>query len=587
MAVLRVVKGSCPGQLVELHGERMVMGRHPNCHIVLDNAAVSRNHAQILESHGSYYLEDLRSRNGTLINGQRIRGRTELRDNDELKVCDVVFSFHLGVPPDSGVQSAPGVKPPAVGVEARTAPTLSSPNFVDVTPSPPPAFSAQLFDGSTESSSIISSLDLSSFKHPRISVRPEVKLQAVLEISSNLGKTLELQAVLPKILESLFKIFPQADRCFAVLKNVESGKLEIKAMRTRREEQAHTARLSSTILNQAMREARALLSADAVDDDRFDFSESVANLQIRSLMCAPLVGHSGEALGVIQIDTLGVRQQFSEEDLEVLASVAAQTALVVENSNMHAAVIKQRDLERELEFATQVQLGFLPTERPRLAGYQFYDFYEAAYRVGGDFFDYVLLPDGRIAVGLGDVAGKGISAALLMARLYSSARYELLTRPTIASAMAGLNETLASSGLGHRFVTLVFAVIDPRTHVVTIVNAGHMAPLVRDIHGDVQKVGSEDSGLPLGIKPDTEYKQTQWTLAPGDTMVLYTDGVTEAMTSANEIYGLKRLTEFLSHAPVEVEPLGEALVEDVERYCAGEPQRDDICLICFRRVPGE
>lgn len=586
MAVLRVIKGSCPGQLVELHGERMVMGRHPNCHIVLDNGAVSRNHAQILESHGSYYLEDLRSRNGTLLNGQRIRGRTELRDNDEVKVCDVVFSFHMGAPPETEVPPPAGAKPAPLGVEARNAATVSSPNFVEK-PQAPSSFAAQLFDGSTDSSSIISSLDLSSFKHPRISVRPEVKLQAVLEISSNLGRALELETILPKILESLFKIFPQADRCFAVLKNQETGKLEIKAMRTRREDQVHTARLSTTILNQAMREARALLSADAVDDDRFDFSESVANLQLRSLMCAPLVAHSGEALGVIQIDTLGVRQQFKEDDLEVLASVAAQAALVVENTYMHAAILKQRDLERELEFATQVQLGFLPTERPRLAGYQFYDFYEAAYRVGGDFFDYVSLPDGRIAVGLGDVAGKGISAALLMARLYSSARYELLTRPNVSSAMAGLNETLASSGLGHRFVTLVFAVIDPRTHVVTIVNAGHMAPLLRDVHGRVQKVGAEESGLPLGIKPDTEYKQTQITLAPGDMLLLYTDGVTEAMTAANEIYGLKRLTEFLNHAPLEVEPLGEALVEDVEKFCAGEPQRDDICLICFRRTPDE
>ena len=101
MAVLKVIKGSCPGQLVELLGERNVMGRHPSCQIVLDNAAVSRNHAQILESHGTYYLEDLRSRNGTLRNGKKIQGRTEVNDRDEIRVCEVVLRFYQGMPEDS------------------------------------------------------------------------------------------------------------------------------------------------------------------------------------------------------------------------------------------------------------------------------------------------------------------------------------------------------------------------------------------------------------------------------------------------------------------------------------------------------
>src|SRR5205814_7547220 len=101
VAVLMVIKGSCPGQLVELVGERMVMGRHPSCQIVLDNAAVSRNHAQILENHGTYYLEDLRSRNGTLLNGKKIQGRTEMNDRDEIRVCEVVLRFYQGMPEDS------------------------------------------------------------------------------------------------------------------------------------------------------------------------------------------------------------------------------------------------------------------------------------------------------------------------------------------------------------------------------------------------------------------------------------------------------------------------------------------------------
>ncbi len=580
MAVLKVIRGSCPGQLVELEGERMVMGRHPNCQIVLDNAAVSRNHAQILESHGSYFLEDLRSRNGTLINGQRIRGRTELHDGDEVKVCDVLFSFHLGAPPGAGGgRLAGGARhedisddTPAAGATIMGADgNLRSTDLID--------------ERTDDNSSIISSLDIASARHARMAVRPEVKLRAVMEISTNLAQTLELDGMLPKILESLFNIFPQADRGFVVLKDPDTEKLVVKTMRTRNGDRVQTTPLSTTIIREAMNEGRAVLTANALGDRRFDQSKSIADLRIRSLMCAPLLGHDGAALGVIQIDTLDIRQQFSQDDLDVLASVAAQAALAVENATLHTSVLKQRDLERELEFATQVQLGFLPTERPKLPGYEFYDFYEAAYRVGGDFFDYVLLPDGRVAVGLGDVAGKGIPAALLMARLYSAARYELLTRPTAAAAMTGLNEVLATSGLGHRFVTLVFAIIDPRRDTVVVVNAGHMAPLLRNLAGEVSKVAPDESGLPLGVKPDVNYKQAEVQLALGDTLVLFTDGVTEAMNSRNEMYGNKRLVAFLEQAPQDVESLGEALVEDVEKFCEGRPQRDDVCLICFRRVP--
>jgi len=585
VAVLRVIKGSSPGQLVELHGERMVMGRHPHCHIVLDNAAVSRNHAQILESHGSYYVEDLRSRNGTLVNGQRIRGRTELKDGDQVKVCDLIFSFHYGAPPELETPTPPFIPRAGdrgkVGAQSMLA-TVTDESFLDLPETP-----ARLVDEPpSDKSSIITTLDVPSSKHPRITVRPDVKLRAVMDISRDLAKTLDFDSVLPKILESLFNIFPQADRGFVVLKDGDSNQLAVKAMRNRREDDdAQAARVSTTILKEAMRDGRAILSADASSDKRFHHSDSIASMQIRSVMCVPLVTQAGDALGVIQIDTRDMKQQFSQDDLDLLTSVAAQAALAIENASLHSSLLKQHDLDRELEFATQVQLGFLPTERPRLNGYQFYDFYEAAYRVGGDFFDYVLLPDGRVAIGLGDVAGKGVPAALLMARVYSAARYELIAKPTVAEAMCGLNSGISSSGLGHRFVTFVCAVLDPKTHELTMVNAGHLPPLLRDAKGKVIKIACDDSGLPLGVKQDYEYHQSTIRLASGDTVVMFTDGVTEAMNLENEIYGMKRLTAFLKQAPDDVEPLGENLVEDVEKFGAGRSQRDDVCLICFRRMP--
>ncbi|MSR57120.1 MAG: FHA domain-containing protein [Planctomycetaceae bacterium] len=592
MAVLKVIKGSCPGQLVELSGERMVMGRHPACQIVLDNAAVSRNHAQILESHGTYFLEDLRSRNGTQLNGEKILGRTELKDDDEIRVCEVVMRFYQGSPPPSDVL-APEAQVILHEIDNKS--SGQAPTMIDISKLMPsqagpmmPGLGAGLkppvvTDDDSDSSSIITSLDLSTNRHPRIAVRPEAKLRAVMEITQNLVRTLKINEALPKILESLFKIFPQADRGFIVLKDPITGQLVVKAQRTRREDVGDSARLSMTILKQAMNKARAILSADAASDIRFNLSESVANLRIRSVMCVPLVSSSNEPQGAIQIDTIDSALQFSEDDLEVLASVAAQASLVLENAQLHLAAMRQRDLERDLDFASQVQIDFLPKERPRVEGYEFYDFYEAAQSVGGDFFDYVRLPDGRIVVSVGDVAGKGVPAALLMARVYADARYELLSQPTVSDAMRHLNMAVCSSGLGHRFITMAFVVLDPRAHTLAIVNAGHLPPLLRTHKGKVDSVGSTTAALPLGIKSDTVYGQTSVTIGPGDSLVMFTDGVTEAMNKATELYGVARLTAFLKKAPPQAEPLGEAIVADVEAFCDGEPQRDDMCLICFHR----
>ena len=591
MAILEVISGSCPGQIVELLGERMVMGRHPTCHIVIDNAAVSRNHAQILENHGAYYVEDLRSRNGTQINGKTVKGRVELQENDEIRVCEMAFRFRTSGSPEqsSTVISRRQLEPEEVRTDQRAA-TVGEEvikGFLDADTSPAKRKPHHIEPDSLDGSSIISTLDVASTRHPRIAVRPEAKLRAVLEISKTLGNALDLTQVLPRILDGLFHIFPQADRGAIVLKDPDSNELHIEALKNRRDDPGQSDRLSSQIIHKAMKSAQAILSTDVQKDvqaERFSKSDSVYGMRVCSLMCAPLVGHGGESQGVIQLDTRDTRQQFSQDDLDVLASVAAQAVLAVENARLHASVMHKRDLERELQFAHQVQLGFLPTERPHLPGYEFYDFYEAAYRVGGDFFDYVPLPDGRVAMALGDVAGKGVPAALLMARMYASARYELLSRPTAAGAMDGLNNGLVAGGVGHRFVTMILAILDPRTHVLTMVNAGHLPPLRRDASGKVTKIGDKESGLPLGVKPDYGYHESQVTLAPGDSVLMFTDGVTEAMNPANDMYGSRRLLDYFAQAPEAIDLVGEQLIADIESFCENCDQRDDICVIGFQRL---
>lgn len=557
MAVLRMIEGDNPGQIFELQGERMVFGRHPGCQVVLDNAAISRHHAQILDCHGSYFLEDLHSRNGTQLNSEPIEGRTELHEADEIRLCDFQFRFHEKTPPDDDSSSR-------VTAVVRT-PSESERSLVD--------------SGASDRSSIVTTLEASSSGGLRLNVNPEVKLRAVVEISHSLASVLDVDQVLSKILDGLFKIFPQADQGFILFKETNPDKMIVKATKSRRPEQDDSVPISMTIVRQAMETGEAILSANALDDSRFDASESLTNLRIRSVMCVPLVPKNGGALGVIQLATQEIRYQFSEDDLDLLASVASQSAFAIENANLHQAAMVRRELERELEFAMQVQLGFLPNERPKLACYEFFDYYEAAQRVGGDYFDYVTLPDGKIAITMADVAGKGVPAALLMARLYSSARFHLLTKQSAAEALTGLNGEIATSGLGHRFITCVMAILDPESHQVSVANAGHLPPLRRAANGEVEMLARDISGMPLGIVREQEFRDAQLTFEPGDTWILYTDGITEAMNPKKAIYGPQRLCEYLTDGPADLEDLVKGIVTNVEAFCRGRAQSDDMCLV--------
>ena len=353
--------------MVEVAGERTVLGRHPNCEVVLDNVAVSRHHAQILENHGHFYLEDLRSRNKTFLNGTPIDGRVQLDNGDQIKICDLAFTFY----DQPSTEEALSALPQSVDLTAL--------DFSDV--------SSSGADGPSETSSIISTLEVSSSSGLRLDVKPEVKLRAVLEISNAVGQVLDQQEVLHKVLDCLFSIFPQADEGFVLLKGDEDNKLSVEATKLRTERDDKTVRVSMTVVKQVMQTAQAVLSGDAMEDAQIPTSASLAEFQIRSMMCVPLIGKSGEPFGVLQLDSKNLRQQFSEDDLEVLVSVASQVTLAVENAKLHTAMLRQRDMQRDMEFASQIQLGFLPNESPRLTGYEFCGYYEAAQDVGGDYFD--------------------------------------------------------------------------------------------------------------------------------------------------------------------------------------------------------
>jgi phosphoserine phosphatase RsbU/P len=561
MAILQLLKGDGPAEELQIAGDRAVLGRHPDCDIVLDAASVSRQHAQISKQDKQYFVEDLHSRNGTFVNGRLIQGRHLLQDGDRLKICDLALTFYTNQPSDRLLEVTRGS-------------SSSGSSIALIVDDPEP----------TATSTIVSKLDVaSSHGSVRLTVNAEIKLRAMIEIAHNLGKAVSLDTVLGKLLDSLFKIFIQADRGFVILRQVD-GTLVPKAIKHRRPDMEDQIRISRTIVNQVMATQDAVLSADATNDSRFDTSQSIADLRIRSMMCAPLVDSEGHSLGVIQVDTGDQRQRFQREDLDVLASVASQAAIAVSNAQLHETALKQQSLERDLELAHKVQRGLLPSAPPQVAGYHFFDFYEPANQVGGDYYDYVELPGNRLAVVLGDVSGKGVGAALIMAKLSGEVRFCLASEADPAAAMNRINSSFSRSGWQDRFVTFVLAVLDTTRHEITVVNAGHMPPLLRHSQGKVEPVGSDQAGLPLGIDADFQYEQHTRQFVPGDYLTLFTDGISEAMNAAGELYGLDRLREQLATPAAPVAGLGRLILDDVKRFVGGRPQSDDMCLACFGRA---
>lgn len=538
----------------------MVLGRHPACDIVLESGAVSRQHARVLKIDGEYYIEDLHSRNGTLVNDDQIAERQLLCDGDHLGICDLEFIFRLGTNEFPRVSSATQRESPGEAM------------MVDD-------------DAPLRSSTIMSKMSVETGSSGLgLEVNSESKLKALLEISRNLGQALGMADVLPKLLDSLFSIFAQADRGFIVLLDQRTGKVVPKAIKYRRQDDTQTLRISRTIVDNVMRTKEAILSADAASDSRFDMAESIVDFQIHSMICAPLVNRDGEAMGVLQLDTLDARNRFDRDDLDLLVAVACQAAFAVENAQLHESALKDQALQRELSVAHEVQRGFLPIAAPRIPEYDFFEFYEPANQLGGDYYDYIELPGGRLAVVVADVSGKGISASLLMAKLSAETRYFLASEPDPAQAIGRLNRGFCGSFWEDRFVTMVVAVLDPRKHEATIVNAGHLPPMWRRGPRLVEPVGQEESRLPLGVDADVDYVPFTMQLSPGDALVLYTDGISEAMNDRDELYGMRRLYDLLNSDVERVPLLGRSILDDVKQFVGTRSQSDDMCLACFGRT---
>ena len=551
--VLEVMQGPQAGTRFRLEPGRTIVGRHPSCGIVLDAVSVSRQHAAIEVEGNQAWIEDLGSRNGTAVDGRRISGRHTLSDGQHLRIGDQRLAFSSSAP--LTVEHLLGSGAFAIGdlVEEGADSVILSAVEVPVRP--------ELATGD-----------------------PEKLLRAAGGLDRAIGASVVLEEVLPRTLDGLFQIFPQAERGFLLLVEPESRRLVIRASKFAPTVEAGPLLLSRSLMDRVMQSRQALLSADVSADSGIDVRDSVADCGIRSVMCVPFLRADGDVLGVLQLDRRDTRTPFHRHDLDLLAGVTTQVTLAIEQAQAHEERLSREQLRRDLELANRVQQALLPSRPPEIPGYESFDYYEPARQISGDFFSYVPLPGGRTAVVLADVSGKGMSAALVMAALAADVRYCLASESDVATAVGRMNESFCRAGWDDRFATFVVAVLDPATHRLSLVNAGHMPPLLRTAAGDVAAIGIEAAGLPLGVDPETVYQATDVPFPAGATLVCYTDGISEALDHAQRPYGIERLTRVVAAA----EGAGDAgrrILADVERHAAGQVRSDDICLVCLSRAP--
>jgi serine phosphatase RsbU (regulator of sigma subunit) len=554
MATLVRTQGSHQGKWVYPVGCRCVLGRHTECDIsdiFVDNSGVSRFHALLELVGGRYYVEDKGSRNGTFLNGRRLTGRVPLRNGDRLGIANVELTFH---------EDAANV----------AAPAGSSPTAVNCTVFAEPAGPA----------APLSSLPV---EEPSAgSILPGYsgdKLRALVQMLKQLGRSLDIDATLHELLAGLFAIFPQAQGGYVAFTAEGQDDVTPRATHFHPQEANPCVRISRTLVRHVLSNREAVLWQD---QQRLVNSTTLAALQVCALMCAPLLDGAGNPFGVVQIDTDQPMSAFTSEDLEVMVGAVGQAAVAVRFARLHEEALRRQAVERDMELARRVQLSLLPEGYPDCEGFEFFAYYRAAYDVGGDYYDFIELPNDRLALVVADAAGKGVSAALMVAKLSGELKYHLSCQEPVA-AFARMNESFCTGNTG-RFVTLLAAILDRRSGTLTLLNAGHPAPLRRGTDGSVQAVGESVRGPALGLIPGCQYVETRSAIEPGEVWLAYTDGFTEATGAKGEMFGATQLRQRLTQAPAVVRKASDRIVREVLAFQGDQPQGDDMCLLGWGRL---
>jgi len=364
-----------------------------------------------------------------------------------------------------------------------------------------------------------------------------------------------------------------------VLMTFENDELQVRSTK------GHGLRISSHVRDMVIQEKRSLLVRDAMMDAAFSAHQSIVLSQIRSMMAVPLQTQD-RVIGLIYLDSSNFVKEFTKQDLSLLTVMANMAAVRIENARLAEKQQDERLRAREMEQAAMIQRSMLPSQFPPFPERTDFELHASmvpAKEVGGDLFDFFLLDAERLGFVLGDVSGKGVPAALFMAITSTLLRAAAPHHASPGACLTSINQSLVEKHASGMFVTLFYGILNTRTGVLEYSNAGHNPPYVFSSDGTVRAL-PERSGLMLGIVEGLPYSTLSTELGPGEGVLVFTDGVTEARNKERDFYGEARLETYLAaHASRPVDELVRGLHADVERFESGAPHADDITALALRR----
>jgi sigma-B regulation protein RsbU (phosphoserine phosphatase) len=513
-----------------------------------DNPGLSRQHFVLEKKAEDWMIRDLGSKNGTFLNGKRILERERLRPGDRIAVSNLVLTF--------------------AGRPSRVAEcsVIFERSKVDLQ-------SAQ-----TLSTSLDRLISTRGSKAQPGKTRSSEEWTTPVTAFLRAGRELSLGRPLPELFQVILDLSIEAvgaER--GVLLSLEGDRLVAQASR------GEGFRISTTVRDRVLREKTSLLMRDVREDKAFGSMQSIVEQSVRSFMAAPLQTDD-RVIGLIYVDSSHSVREFTPDALDLLTVMANVAAIRIERERMVEVEHARRRMAEELQQAAEIQHLSLPTSIPTVRGLELARHYAACRTVGGDYYNFLTYPDGRVAMMVGDVCGKGMPAALLMMGL--QARVQVLAEDPAspASLLSRLNRILTAASLNNRFISFFLSILDPESGEMVYCNAGHNPPLLVRTNGQVHWLSG--GGPVLGVLPGANYPEERCRLDLGDVVVLYSDGVVEACNASDQLFEESRLAEILQqvrHEPAEV--ILNTLTRAVEDWMAGTPAADDITLVVARRVP--
>jgi len=545
-----IIKNSAhPTENMPLSRLRTTIGRSARSDVCIPDAFASRLHAEVRKEGDAYWLHDLGSANGTRYNGSVVSMPIPLISGGEIQIGETTIVFD-----DERLR------------ENRNA-TLIADNTEALDPSMTISFTRQVPTAEILESQFSSRNELLGL----IS-----KVGVALLSSSGLDETLYQVASL------VFEAVP-ADRCVVMLRDqtVEGG-MKISVARTRgRDEKIEEVRISRTVLDEVMENGKSVLTSDAQHDPRFA-GKTMSLLGIRSVLAVPLSISQTDVFGIIYADSPAYESNFTEEHLNILTTLASVASIRVQNARLLEERFERERMERELELATEIQQSFQPSAPPVMDDYEFQGISFSCYEIGGDYYDFIPRHDGKMLIALGDVSGKGTAAALLMSSVHAAIHAQVAAKTSLYEMVKSVNQYLAENTPTNRFVTLFVAELDPLLGTFSYINAGHNPPLIGHLDGKVEQL--ESGGFPLGILPMADFEVGQTKLEPGESLVIYSDGVSEANNLNEDEFGMERLIQVVSqNLKSSAAGMRDKVESALSTFTQTAPPNDDITLVIVKR----